>query len=193
MTNLPSEAVEILLAGMPESEVRLCRISLGGMDRIVSIARIARDKPLISWSKAVLPLRLRRQELEKARPSPDGPTISNRVEPEVLELLQLRQGEATFLKVRKLLKDSGFATFDNIPRVHTSINTSRFYTPKIKGLTAKDEVSLNAWLKWLSDDKKVIANLKLPKSRMPVLPRIEQSGLSKKQRNRLTTNVLAEN
>jgi len=101
VTNLPSEVVGILLAGMPDSEVRLGITSLGGADRTVSVVRIASDKPLISWSKAVLPLRLRRQELEKTRPSSDGPGIE--AEQEALELAQLIQGEATFLKVRGIL------------------------------------------------------------------------------------------
>jgi len=80
-------------------------ISLGGVGRDVFLARITWNKPAISWSRAVLPprVRMRRQELERSKPSLDAPTASVQSESEELELLQLQQGEAVFLKVQKIL------------------------------------------------------------------------------------------
>jgi len=60
--------------------VRLHLISLGGVDRDVLLTRVAWDKPAISWSQAVVPLRLRRQELERPIPPSDGPVTSVRSE-----------------------------------------------------------------------------------------------------------------
>ena len=61
VSNLPTESIEILLLGPPDYNVRLHLISLGGFDRDVFLTRIAWDKPSISWSRAVLPLRIRRR------------------------------------------------------------------------------------------------------------------------------------
>jgi len=144
--------------------VRLHLISLGGVGRDVFLTRITWDKPYISWSRAVLPLRMRRQELERPKPSLDGLAAPALSESEELELLQLQQGEAVFLKVRKKLIKDNFPTFDNMPRVHATVNATRYYTPKVKGVTAKEEAALNIWLSWLSRNNKLVANLKLPKA-----------------------------
>jgi len=49
------------------------------------------------------------------------------------------QGESVFLKVRKTLMKSSFTPFHKIPRIHSSVNASRFYSPKIKGVMMKEE------------------------------------------------------
>jgi len=102
----------------------------------------------------------------------DGLAVPARSELEKLELLQLQQGEAVFLKVRKVLMRGIFFTFDSIPRAHATINATHFYTPKVKGLSAKNEATLNVWLSWLSRNNKLVANLKLPKARAPALPSV---------------------
>ena len=68
-----------------------------------------------------------------------------------------------------LMKDN-FPTFDSIPRIHATVNATRFYTPKVKGVTAKNEAALNIWLSWLSRNNKLVANIKLSKARPPTLP-----------------------
>jgi len=76
-------------------------------------------KPAINWSRAVLPLRIRRRELEKANPSeaPTPPPPPERAESEATtELPQLQLGELVYLKGRKILMRASFATFDTIPR-----------------------------------------------------------------------------
>jgi len=168
--SLPTESIEILLSGPPYSSVRLHLISLGGVGRDVFRTGIAWDKPSISWSRAVLPLRMRRRELERPKPSLNGPAAPTQSESEQLELIQLQLGEAVFLKVRKISIKENFPTFDKIPRVHATINATCFYTSKVKGVTAKDEVALNIWLSWLSRNNNLVANLKLPKARAPALP-----------------------
>jgi hypothetical protein len=60
VSNLPMESIDVLLSGPPDSKVRLHLISLGGVGRDVFLNRIAWDKPSISWSRAVYPLRTRR-------------------------------------------------------------------------------------------------------------------------------------
>ena len=77
---------------------------------------------------------MRRRELEKSILPPDGQVAPARSEAEKLELLQLQQGETVFLKVRKILTSGIFSTFDTIPRAHATINATRLYTPKVKGL-----------------------------------------------------------
>jgi len=105
--NLPTESIEILLSGPPDSSVRLHLISLGGVGRDVFLTRIAWDKLSISWSRAVLPLRMRRRHLERPKPPINGPAAPVQSEPEELELLQLQHGEAVFLTVRNIsLKDA---------------------------------------------------------------------------------------
>jgi len=90
--------------------------------------------------------------------------------------------------MRKILKGSIFATFDKIPRFHASISASRFYNPKVKSVTMKDEAALNTRLSWLSKDKTLVANLKLPKARAPVLP----SALQNRQSDRVMAKAMAE-
>jgi hypothetical protein len=168
--NLPIESTDVLLSGAPDSKVRLHLISLRGVGRDVFLNRIAWHKPSISWSRAVYPLRMRRRELEKSILPPDGQVALARSEAEKLELLQLQEGETVFLKVRKILTSDIFPTFDTIPRAHATINATHFYTPKVKGLSAKNEATLNIWLSWLSRNNKLVANLKLPNARPPALP-----------------------
>jgi len=91
----------------------------------------------------------------------NGLAAPARSESEEFELLQLQQGEAVFLKLRKILIKDSFSTFDSIPRVHATVNATRVYTPKVKGVTAKDKAALNIWLSWLSRNNKIVANLKL--------------------------------
>ena len=165
--------------------------SRGGMRRTVLLTRTVWEKPAISWSKAVLPLRIRRRELE-TKPSPDTQSPTARSEADKLEFTQLQQGELVFLKVCKLLMKTSFATFDKIPRTHASINTTRFYTTKIKGVTIRDEIALNTWLKWLSKGKKNIAHLKMPKAQAPILPSAQQSVITRWKRDRVVAIVLAE-
>jgi len=160
--------------------VRLHLISLEGVGIDVFQTRIAWDKPVIRWSMAVLPLRMRRRELERSKPSLTTPAAPVRSKSEELELLQLQQGEAVLLKVRKILMRASFTTFDCISRVHASVNATRFYTPKVKGLIAKDEAALNTWLSWLSRNNKLVANLKLPKARVPALPSAMQCKMTRK-------------
>jgi len=191
--NLPIESIDILLSGPPDSNVRLYLISLGGeVGRDVFLNRIAWDKPLINWSRAVHPLRMRRRELEKFILPPDGQAVPARSEAEKLELLQLQQGETVFLKARKTLMRGIFSTFDSIPRAHATINATRFYTPKVKGLSAKNIATLNVWLSWLSRNNKLVANLKLPKTRPPALPSAQQGGTTRKQRERNLGKIQAE-
>ena len=52
-----------------------------------------------------------------------------------------------------------------VPRVDATINAARFYTPRVKGITAKNEATLNVWLSWLSRNNKLVANLRLPKAK----------------------------
>ena len=166
---------------------------LTGVSRDVFLTRIAWDKLAIScWSRAVLPLRMRKQELDRSKLSLDAQAAPARLESEELELLQLQQGEAVFLKVRKILMRASFITFDSIPRVHAPVNATRFYTPKVKGATAKDEAALNTWLSWLSRNNKLVANLKLLKDRAPALPSAIRSKMTRKQRDRTIAKVLAE-
>ena len=111
--NFPTESIEILLLGLPDSNVRLQVINLGGVGRDVFLPRVAWDKPSISWSRAVLPFRTRRRELARPNPPLNGPAAPVRSESEKLELLQLQQGEAVFLKLRKILMKNNFPTFDS--------------------------------------------------------------------------------
>jgi len=134
VSNLPIESIDVLVSGAPDSKVRLHLISLGGVGRDVFLNRITWDRPSISWSRAVYPLRMRRRELEKSILPPDGQVAPERSAEEKLELLQLQEGEAVFLKVRKILTSGIFSTFDTIPRAHATINATRLYIPKVKGL-----------------------------------------------------------
>jgi len=72
VSNLPMESIDVLLSDSPDSKVHLHLISLGGVGKDVFLNRIAWDKPSISWSRAVYPLRMRRQKLEKSILPPDG-------------------------------------------------------------------------------------------------------------------------
>ena len=100
--------------------------------------------------------------------------------------------ESVFLNVRKTSMRASFTTFDTIPRVHALINATRFYTPKVRGVTAKDEAALNRWLSWLSEDNKLVANLELPNAQAPALPSVMQSVTTRKQKDRMMAKVLAE-
>jgi len=108
-------------------------ISLGEVGRDVFLTSVAWDKPSISWSRVALPIRIRRQELERPKPPLNGPATPARSESEKLDLLQLLQGEELLLKVRKILMKNNFPTFDSIPRAHAAVNATHFYTPKVKG------------------------------------------------------------
>jgi len=160
--------------------------------RNVFLYRIAWDKPSISWSRAVHPLRMRRRELKKPKVPLNGPAAPVRSESEELVLLQLQQGEAVFLKVRKTLMKGNFSTFDSIPRVRATIHATCFYTPTVKSVTAQNEATLNVWLSWLSRNNKLVANLKPPKARAPALPSSQQGGMTRKQRDRNMEKILAE-
>jgi hypothetical protein len=72
VSNPPIESIDVLLSGSPDSKVRLHLISLGGVGRDVFLNRIAWDKPSVSWSRAVYPLRMKRRELEKFILPPTG-------------------------------------------------------------------------------------------------------------------------
>jgi len=126
VSNLPMESIDVLLSGPPDSKVRLHLISLRGVGRDVFLNRIAWDKPSTSWSRAVYPLRMRRQELDKFIFPFDCQVAPARSEAEKLELLQLQEGETVFLKVRKILMSGIFHTFDTIPRAHATINATGF-------------------------------------------------------------------
>jgi len=76
----------------------------------------------------------------------------------------------SFPESSKILMKNNFATFDSIPRAHATVNATRFYTPKVKGVTAKSAAALHLWLSWLSRNNKLVANLELPKARAPALP-----------------------
>ena len=89
--------------------MRLYLISLGGVGRDVFLHRIAWDKPSISWSRVVYPLRMRRRELKKFILPLDSLAAPARSESEKLELLQLQQGETVFLKIRKILMKGIFS------------------------------------------------------------------------------------
>jgi len=191
-SNLPIESIDVLLSGAPDSKVRLHLISLGGVGRDVFLNRIVWDKPSISWSRAVYPLRMRRRELEKFILSPDGQVAPVRSEAEKLELLQLQEGETAFLKVRKILTSGIVSTFDTVPRVHATINATRFYTPKVIGLSANNEATLSIWLSWLSRNNKLVANLKLPNARPPALPSALQAGTTTKRRARNLGKIQVE-
>jgi len=192
VSNLLMKSIDVLLSGPPDSNIRLHLINLGGVGRDVFLNRIAWDKPLISWSRAVYPLRMRSQELEKSILPPDGQVAPARSEAEKLELLQLQEGETVFLNVRKILTSGIFPTFDTIPRAHATINTTRSYTPKVNGLSAKNEANLNVWLSWLSRNNKLVANLKFPNARAPALPSALQGGTTRKQRTRNLGKIQAE-
>ena len=192
VSNLPIEAIDVLLSGPPDSQVRLHLVSLGEVGRDVFLNRITWDKPSISWSSSVYPLRMRRRELEKSILPPNGQVAPVRSEAEKLELLQLQEGETVFLNVRKMLTSGIFPTFDTIPKAHATINATRFYTPKVKGLSAKNEATLNVWLSWLSRNNKLVANLKLPNARPPALPSALQGGTTRKQRTRNLGKIQAE-
>jgi len=192
VSNLPIESIDVLLSGVPDSKVHLHLISLGGVGRDVFLNRIAWDKPSISWSKAVYPLRMRTRELEKSILPLDGQVAPERSEEEKLELLQLQEGETVFLKVRKILTSGIFSTFDTIPRALATINATRLYTPKVKGLSAKNEATLYIWLSWLSTNNKLVADLKLPNARPPALPSALQAGTTRKRRARNLGKIQVE-
>ena len=135
---------------------------------------------------------MRRWELKKSILPLDGQVVPARSEAEKLELLQLQQGEIVFLKVRKILMRGIFPTFDTIPRTHTTINATHFYTPKVKDLSAKNEATLNLWLSWLRRNNNLVANLKLPKARPPALPSAQQGGTTRKQRKRNLVKIQVE-
>jgi len=99
VSNLRIESTDVLLSGPPDSNVCLYLISLGGVGRDVFLNRTVWDKPSISWSRAVHPLRMRRRELEKSALPLDGQAALARSDSEKLELLQLQQGETVCLKV----------------------------------------------------------------------------------------------
>jgi len=99
--------------------------------------------------------------------------------------------ESVFLNVRKTSMRASFTTFDRIPRVHALINATRFCTPKVRGVTVKDEAALNRWLSWLSEDNKLVANLEMPNARAPALPSVMQSVTTRKQKDRMMAKVLA--
>jgi len=160
--------------------------------RDVFLTRIFWDKPAIRRSREVLPFRMRKRKLERSKPSLTTSTAQVRSESEELELLQLQQGRAVFLKVRKILLRASFTTFESILRVHASVNATRFYTPKVKDVTAKDEAALNRWLLWLSRNNKLVANLKLPKARAPAHSSAIRSEMTREQRDRTMVKVLAE-
>ena len=101
LANMPKESVGVLLSGPPGSSVSLRMVSLGGVSHEVIVTRTAWDKPDISWSRAVLQLRVRRRELEKSRPLEDTQVSQEQETSEARELLELQQGESVFLKVRK--------------------------------------------------------------------------------------------
>jgi len=130
--------------------------------------------------------------LEKSILPPDGQVALARSEAEKLELLQLQEGETAFLKVRKILTSGIFSTFDIIPRAHATISTTRLYTPKVKGLLAKKEATLNIWLSWLSRNYKLVANLKLSNARPPALPSALQAGTNRKRRTRNLGKIQVE-
>jgi len=190
--NLPTESVGVLLSDSPASSVRLNQVSLGGVGRDVIMTRTAWDKPAISWSRAVLPLRVRRRALEKPRPPPAASVTQERGESDARELLELQQKESVFLKIRKTLMTSSFRTFDKIPRVHSSVSASHRYTPKIKEVTMKDEAALNTWLTWLNKDKKTVSSLKLQKARAPVLPPMFRNGISRRKRGKALAKAILE-
>jgi len=122
--------------------------------------------------------------LEKSILPPDGQVAPERSAEEKLELFQLQEGETVFLKVRKILTSGIFSTFDTIPRAHATINATRLYIPKVKGLSAINEATLNIWLSWLSRNNKLVANLKLANARPPALPSALQAGTIRKRRAR---------
>jgi len=192
VSNLQTVSIDVLLSGSPDSNVRLHLISLGGVERDVFLNKIAWDKPSISWSRAVYPLRTRRRELEKSILPPDGQVAPAQSDAEKLELLQLQEGETVFLKVRRILTSGIFPTCDTIHRAHASINATRFYTPKVKGLSAKNEATSNVWLSWLSRNNKLVANLKLPNARLPALPSALQGGTTRKRRARNLGKIQVE-
>jgi len=192
VSNLPIKSIDVLLSGAPDSKVRLHLISLGGAGRDVFLNRIAWDRPSISWSRAVYPLRMGRRELEKSIVPPYGQVAPKRSAGEKLELLQLQQGETVFLKVRKILTSGIFSTFDTIPRAHATIYATRLCIPKVKGLSAKNEATSNIWLSWLSRNNKLVANLKLPNARPPALPSVLHAGTTRKRRARNLGKIQVE-
>ena len=109
VSNLPIESIDVLLSDPPDSNVCLHLISPGGIGRDVFLNRTAWDKPSISWSRAVHPLRMRRRELEKSALPLDGQAALARSESEKLELRQLQQGETVFPKIRKILMKGIFS------------------------------------------------------------------------------------
>jgi len=131
---------------------------------------------------------MRRWELEKAKTSSNAIATPERADSEAMELLQVQLGELVYVKVRKVMIRVSFATFDTIPRSHESTNTSRFYIPEVKGITVKDEAALSTWLSWLRKDKKQIASLKLS----PALSSVEQSVMTRRQRDRMMAKLQAE-
>jgi len=192
LMHLPMESVLVLLSGPPGVDVSLSMVSLGGVRHEVIVTRTATDKPGISWSRAVLPLRERRRELEKKRPPKETPGSQDQEPPEARELRELQQGESVFLKVRRTLMKSSFTSFDKIPRVHSSVNSSRFYIPKVEGVTRKEEMALGTWLSWLSKDKKSTAKLELKKAKAPLLRTIPWEGAPRPKRERAVAKALRE-
>jgi len=87
---------------------------------------------------------------------------------------------------------NNFPTFNSIPRAHATVNATHFYTPTVKGVTAKSEAALNLWLSWLSTNNKLVENLELLKARALALPFAQQGGMTRKQRERSMTKILAE-
>ena len=94
-------------------------------------------------------------------------------EAECKERDELTTGEACYLRIRGKLAAAGFRTFDSIPRRGNSKTNLRFACPKVRGISASDELLLTAWLAQLRAKHKHMASLKMLRVKPTCLPSME--------------------
>lgn len=132
---------------------------------MAQLLRIALCSDTVSWARAVLPLRLRRQKL--------GEPSKTLTEEECTEWEALTEGENCDFRIRDKLVIAGFHTFDSIPRMDESISNLRFSCPKVKGIPEKDAKLFTTWLAHLSTREKHLACLNMLKVKLSCLPSME--------------------
>ena len=184
-----SEAVEVLLTGPPGSELELELLSVHRISKVVSLRRVALCLNTVSWARAVLPLRIRRLELEE----PSKALSEN----ECTERDDLVAGEACYLRICGLLRVCQHLPRSTCPILVWFASTNsqhlpdlgmvhkhlRFSCPKVKGIPKRDVLLLSAWLAHLRTREKHLASLKMLKVKPTFLPSIETADRRSKARS----------
>jgi len=78
--NFSTESIEILLLGLPDSNVRLQVINLGGVGRDIFLPRVAWDKPSINWFKGGSAVQDKETRASTTEPPPERPGRPGTVE-----------------------------------------------------------------------------------------------------------------